>query len=82
MKMAQAQEAVRLRDEFLSIASHELKTPLTALQLELQGIRTRIGTTDTKLAQKIERATRVGDHLAQLIETLLDVSRIATGQLG
>ena len=38
VRLAQAQEAVRLRDEFLSIASHELKTPLTALQLQLQGI--------------------------------------------
>ena len=34
---AEAQQAIRARDEFLSIASHELKTPLTALQLQLQG---------------------------------------------
>jgi PAS domain S-box-containing protein len=81
VRLAQAQEAVRLRDEFLSIASHELRTPLTALQLELQGARDRASATDEKVVQKIDRATRVGDRLAQLVEALLDVSRIATGRL-
>jgi PAS domain S-box-containing protein len=81
VRLAQAQEAVRLRDEFLSIASHELKTPLTALQLQLHGARDRALPIDERVAQKIERATRIGDRLAQLIEALLDVSRIATGRL-
>src|SRR5919106_4949442 len=36
---AALEEAVRVRDEFLSIASHELKTPLTAVELPLQGLR-------------------------------------------
>ena len=81
VRLAQAQEAVRLRDEFLSIASHELKTPLTALQLQLQGARDRASPIDERVVQKIDRATRVGDRLAQLIEALLDVSRIATGRL-
>jgi len=81
VRLAQAQEAVRLRDEFLSIASHELKTPLTALQLQLRGARDRASPIDEGVVQKIDRATRVGDRLAQLIEALLDVSRIATGRL-
>src|SRR4029079_6369971 len=42
LKLAQAQEALRLRDEFLSIASHELKTPLTALQLAMQSVYARV----------------------------------------
>jgi PAS domain S-box-containing protein len=81
VRLAQAQEAVRLRDEFLSIASHELKTPLTALQLQLHGARDRARATDEAVAQKIDRAIQVGDRLAELIDALLDVSRIATGRL-
>ena len=81
IQLAQAQEAVRLRDEFLSIASHELKTPLTALQLQLLGARDRALVGDPRVADRIERALRVGERLGQLIETLLDVARIATGTL-
>jgi PAS domain S-box-containing protein len=80
LRLAQAQEAVRLRDEFLSIASHELKTPLTALQLQLRSVLGREPLDDT-IRTKVERATRVADRLGQLIDALLDVSRIATGKL-
>jgi PAS domain S-box-containing protein len=78
--LAQAEESIRLRDEFLSIASHELKTPLTALQLQLQGLHRRIVAVDPSLAARIERGVRSGQRLADLIEALLDVSRIATGR--
>ena len=80
MRLVQAREAIRLRDEFLSIASHELKTPLTALQLQLGNIGADAARPD-ELATKIDRAKRIGDRLARLIEALLDVSRIATGSL-
>jgi PAS domain S-box-containing protein len=80
-RLLQAREAVRLRDEFLSIASHELKTPLTALQLQLGTIRSQVAPGGNGLGAKIDRAMRVGNRLAQLVETLLDVSRLATGKL-
>ena len=77
-----AEEALRIRDEFLSVASHELKTPLTALQLELYGMRAPIEKSgDERLERKLARASRSADRLSRLIEMLLDVSRIATGQL-
>jgi PAS domain S-box-containing protein len=80
LRRAQAEESIRLRDEFLSIASHELKTPLTALQLQLQNLQKKISHLDDGLAPRITRAVRSGQRLADLIEALLDVSRIATGR--
>ncbi|HEY6475235.1 MAG TPA: PAS domain-containing sensor histidine kinase [Polyangia bacterium] len=77
-----AEEALRIRDEFLSIASHELKTPLTALQIELYGMRELGGqSTDERMSRKLGRASRNADRLSRLIEMLMDVSRIATGRL-
>jgi PAS domain S-box-containing protein len=80
MQLAQAREALRLRDEFLSIASHELKTPITTLQLQLQSVRERIEALDQRVVSKVDRAARSSEQLAQLVESLLDVSRIATGR--
>jgi PAS domain S-box-containing protein len=78
--LAHAQEAVRLRDEFLSLASHELKTPLTVLQLQLDSLRDRLDSSDRATLAKLERSSRAGQRLAELVEALLDVSRIATGR--
>jgi PAS domain S-box-containing protein len=79
VRLAQAQEAVRLRDEFLSMASHELKTPLTVLQLQLDALSDRIRHVDANLAERVDRTSRASDRLTQLVDSLLDVSRIATG---
>lgn len=81
LKLARAEEAIHLRDEFLSIASHELRTPLTALKLQIDGLLEHLDTLEGKLAKKVERAVRSVRQLERLIETLLDVSRIATGHL-
>ncbi|HEU4406097.1 MAG TPA: PAS domain S-box protein [Polyangiaceae bacterium] len=86
LRLAQAQEALRLRDEFLSVASHELRTPLTALQLQLEWLRrasAREGEplTREKVAEKVGRASRNAERLAELVRTLLDVSRIANRTL-
>ncbi|RKH64475.1 sensor histidine kinase [Corallococcus llansteffanensis] len=80
-------DAVRARDEFLSVASHELKTPLTPLQLKLTAIL-RIVENNPAATLPVERLVRDLDvarrqvrKLADLIEDLLDVSRISMGQL-
>ncbi|MCP3140371.1 sensor histidine kinase [Pyxidicoccus xibeiensis] len=80
LRLAQAQEAIRLRDEFLSIASHELRTPLSALHLQLQSLLQGVQSLDTKVRTKAERAYKGAERLLDLVETLLDVSRIATGR--
>jgi two-component system CheB/CheR fusion protein len=81
------QEALRARDEFLSIASHELKTPLTGLKLQLQMAKRR-GERDPTAPISAEEATstfgralRQAGALEDLVEDLLDVSRIQTGRL-
>jgi len=79
LRLAHAEEAVRLRDEFLSIAAHELRTPLSAVQLQLQGLLERPEGIDARTRAKVERACRSGERLVALVDTLLDVSRISTG---
>ena len=79
LRLAHAEEAVRLRDEFLSIAAHELRTPLSAVQLQLQGLLERPEGLDPRLRTKVERACRSGERLVTLVDTLFDVSRITTG---
>jgi predicted ATPase/signal transduction histidine kinase len=81
----QAQAALRLRDEFLSVASHELRTPMTSLTLALQ---TLVKATpggkplDPQVAGKLlDLAIRQSGRMNRLIGDLLDVSRIETWQL-
>jgi PAS domain S-box-containing protein len=86
-RTARAQEAVRERDVFLSVAAHELRTPLTALQLKLQGLELLVRTdlADTPHAVtaggRVHDALRHTERLCDLVERLLDVSRIAAGRL-
>jgi PAS domain S-box-containing protein len=82
----EAREAVRARDEFLSIASHELKTPLTTLQLQIQGLVRKIGSatggpTLEALGPRLSTAARQVERLTGLINNLLDISRITAGRL-
>ncbi|MCY1061504.1 AAA family ATPase [Nannocystis sp. SCPEA4] len=81
----QAQAALRLRDEFLSVASHELRTPMTSLTLALQTIvkKTTVGKPlDPQVTGKLlDLALRQSGRMNRLIDDLLDVSRIETWQL-
>ncbi|HUP56474.1 MAG TPA: GAF domain-containing sensor histidine kinase, partial [Bdellovibrionota bacterium] len=77
-----AQDAVRARDEFLSIASHELKTPLTSLKLQLQSAeRKRSVSPLDSVSKAIAVSNKQVDRLTKLVEDLLDVSRIQGGRL-
>jgi signal transduction histidine kinase len=82
----EAREAVRARDEFLSIASHELKTPLTTLQLQIQGLARRLKSVPGDpvfqgLAARVGTSERQVERLTGLINNLLDISRITAGRL-
>jgi PAS domain S-box-containing protein len=84
---AALQQAVRTRDDFLSLASHELRTPLTSLRLQLQMLE-RMGLVNPaeplgspKVASKLDATGRQLRRLGALVDNLLDVSRIQTGKL-
>ncbi|NOK36809.1 GAF domain-containing protein [Corallococcus exercitus] len=78
-----AQSAVRLRDEFLSVASHELKTPLTSLILQhnLIGRALENAGTQGPVTGKLNTAQRQVLRLTALVDNLLDVSRLSLGKL-
>jgi PAS domain S-box-containing protein len=77
---ADAEAANRMKDEFLATLSHELRTPLNAILGWTQLLRSRKfdETTTSRALETIERNTK---SLAQLIEDVLDVSRIIRGTL-
>jgi signal transduction histidine kinase len=81
----EAQRAVRVRDEFLVVASHELRTPMTPITLSLRTLQDaqRSGqiTLPAPLSQLVELAARQGVRLNRLIADLLAVSCVETGFL-
>lgn len=88
--MSQAIElerALKTRDEFLSIASHELKTPLTSLMLHSQYFMKGIEQGDPNIytPQRVDALARQLEKqvtkLNSLVDDMLDISRISTGRL-
>jgi PAS domain S-box-containing protein len=75
-----AQESSRLKDEFLATVSHELRTPLTAILGWAHMLRTAKLDSDS-VARAFETIERNARAQSQLIDDLLDVSRIITGKL-
>lgn len=81
------ENAVRMRDDFMSIVSHELKTPLNTLILEVQLRKLQLGRknfaafSEDKLQQMVDKDERQIQSLIRLIDDMLDVSRIRTGKL-
>jgi signal transduction histidine kinase/DNA-binding response OmpR family regulator len=76
----EAEAANRNKDEFLATLSHELRTPLTAILGWSHLMRTR-NLTDSELARALDTIERNARSQSQLIDDLLDVSRIITGKL-
>jgi signal transduction histidine kinase len=74
---SERRDALRRREEFLSIASHELKTPLTPLRIGLQLMRDH----PQRAPELIGRSLRQLDRLSGLVDSLLDVSRLGRGTM-
>ncbi|MGQ0503813.1 MAG: AAA family ATPase [Myxococcaceae bacterium] len=83
----QAREAIRVRDDFLSIASHELRTPLTPLQLQIQALQRQVRArggelgTEERTEKRLDVILRQTKRLARLVDELLNISRIVGGRM-
>jgi excisionase family DNA binding protein len=81
----EAESALRLRDEFLSTAAHELKTPLTSLvcgaQLALRRLERDTQSEPKQVARSLQMIEGQGKKLSRLLNQLLDVSRLEIGKL-
>lgn len=84
---SELEHAVRMRDDFMSIVSHEVRTPLNGLILETQLRKLHLARDNAdaftldKMRSMVERDERQIQSLIRLIEDMLDVSRIRTGKL-
>ncbi|KTC48478.1 histidine kinase, partial [Pseudomonas putida] len=84
---SELEHAVRMRDDFMSIVSHEVRTPLNGLILETQLRKLHLARDNAdaftldKMRAMVERDERQIQSLIRLIEDMLDVSRIRTGKL-
>ncbi|CAI8765607.1 Histidine kinase [Pseudomonas sp. IT-P253] len=81
------EQAVRMRDDFMSIVAHEVRTPLNGLILETQLRKMHLARNNVaaftmdKMHAMVDRDERQIKSLIRLIEDMLDVSRIRTGKL-
>ena len=83
---SETEAALKTRDDFLAAASHELRNPLNALQLQLVGLRRAAQRDPLSLAtpamtSRLDRTEDQISRLVRLVDTLLDVSRIKSGRL-
>jgi PAS domain S-box-containing protein len=77
-------EALRTREQFISVAAHELRTPLTTLYARLQLMERRLERKElepTVVLRDLTLVRQAADRLKALIDRLLDVSRFRSGQL-
>jgi len=81
----QLEAALRARQDFLSIAGHELKTPLTSVMLNLHAmdvaLQARLNIDDDRVLVRWQALGRELRRLDRLVEQLLDISRITAGKM-
>ncbi|PTL79949.1 ATP-binding protein [Vitiosangium sp. GDMCC 1.1324] len=77
-QMEAIERTSREKDAFLSIASHELKTPLTALKAQVQLLRRKMG---SEHGERLDNLSRQVDRVTRLVNQLLDASQLGLEQL-
>ena len=83
-----AEKSIQMRDDFLSIASHELRTPITPMKLhfrliknQMKNLKPNLFPHQENLLKAFDISERQIDNLEKLVETMLSVSRISSGRL-
>jgi PAS domain S-box-containing protein len=79
--VTQQKELEMRKDDFINMASHELKTPITSMKLYLEALKTKLAPKDLRTQKVIDRISYQTENLQELVSDLLDVSRIQTGKL-
>lgn len=77
----EAKNAIELRDEFISVASHELKTPITSLKMYMKVLEKQMGETTQDTGLPLESMNAQLTKLTLLINDLLSVSRLQHGKM-
>ena len=87
------QEALQVRDDFISVAAHELRTPITPLQLTLESLQLTVRNSQNthgfmaerlpleQMGKKLDIAVRQVDRLIKLVTHVLDISRLSAGRI-
>jgi PAS domain S-box-containing protein len=84
---SKAKDALKSRDEFLSMASHDLRSPLTSLRLQLQGVRRDLEPGQDcvrsleKLVARVGSMERQTDRMLRMMDALMDITQMTAGRL-
>jgi signal transduction histidine kinase len=74
-------DIARLRDDLLSIASHDLRTPATVLKIQAQMLKRELGSENVKAVERVQMMLEQTDRLSNMLNLLLDLSRVEAGRL-
>lgn len=77
-------DIARLRDDLLSIASHDLRTPATVLKIQAQMLKRELGRempAEGRTAERVQMILDQTDRLAKMLNLLLDLTRVEAGRL-
>jgi signal transduction histidine kinase len=84
-QMEQLAEADRRKDQFLALLSHELRNPLAPIMAGLELLKTKFAGPSPVVDESVRRTREIierqGQHLARLVDDLLDISRISSGKI-
>jgi signal transduction histidine kinase len=80
MDVTHRRKAIQQKDDFISVASHELKTPITSLKAAIQ-LLARFQNDQNGMSKLIDQASRSMNKVSYLVEELLNASKITSGQM-